>query len=221
MEVRILQGPMETTQLLGGNVTFRCIATGIPQPIITWSSDNDDVIEPSINKPMEDDNTTILSEILLVNIEMDDFVNYTCSAMNQFNTVNASAALINASMRYYSLYKELFIIVFCVAAIPIITVPPQDAVVLLGGNVMFTCTAIGVPAPIITWSNEVNGSINATSNVTMDTSTTSTLVLTNLTELYFNQSYTCTASNEHGMSDSSAVLTQGSELVVQRLHVLQ
>ena len=79
---------------------------------------------------------------------MDDFVNYTCSAMNQFNMVNASAALINASMHYHSLYKELFIIIFCVAAIPMITVPPQDAVVLLGGNVTFTCTAIGVPAPI-------------------------------------------------------------------------
>ena len=53
----------------------------------------------------------------------------------------------------------------------------------------------------------------------MDTSTTSTLVLTNLTESYFNQSYTCMASNEHGISNSSAVLTQGSELVVQCLHV--
>lgn len=95
-----MQGPMETTQLLGGNVTFRCEATGIPLPTITWSSDNDDMIEPSLTKIMDDDNTTILSEILLVNIEMEDFVNYTCSAMNQFNMVNASTVLINASMHY-------------------------------------------------------------------------------------------------------------------------
>ena len=100
VEVRILQGPMEMTQLLGGNVTFRCIATGIPLPTITWSSDNDDMIDPSLTKIMEDDNTTILSEILLVNIQMENFVNYNCSAMNQFNTVNASTVLINASMYY-------------------------------------------------------------------------------------------------------------------------
>lgn len=87
--------------------------------------------------------------------------------------------------------------------------------VLLGGNVTFTCTAIGVPAPNITWSNEVNGIIEATNNDTMDTSTTSTLMLTNLTASYFNQSYTCTASNVHGMSNSSAVLTEGSELMAQ------
>ena len=114
------------------------------------------------------------------------------------------------------MYEELFIIeLLCIAAIPIITIPPRDAVVLLGGQVTFTCTAIGVPAPNITWSNVVNGTIEATSNVTMDTSTTSTLVLTNLTASYFNQSYTCTASNEHGMFNISAVLTEGSELVVQ------
>ena len=101
-----------------------------------------------------------------------------------------------------------------------ITIPPEDAVVLLGGEVTFTCTAIGVPAPIITWSNEVNGTINATSNITMDTSTTSILTLTNLTASYFNQSYTCTASNIHGMTNSSAVLTEGSELLVQCLNVL-
>ena len=91
---------METTQLLGGNVTFRCTATGIPRPTIRWSSDIDDMIEPSNTKIMEDDNTTILSEILLVNIRMEDFVNYTCSAVNQFKTVNESAALINASMHH-------------------------------------------------------------------------------------------------------------------------
>ena len=102
-----------------------------------------------------------------------------------------------------------------------ITVPPEDAVVLLGGEVMFTCTAIGVPAPNITWSNEVNGSIDAMDTITMDTSTMSILTLTNLTESYFNQSYTCTASNEHNVTNSSAVLTQGSELVVQCQYVLQ
>ena len=92
----ITKAPMETTQLLGGSVMFRCIATGIPLPTITWSSNNHPMIDP-INQTQLDD-ITIFSEILLTDISMEDFVNYTCSAMNMFNTMNASAPLINASM---------------------------------------------------------------------------------------------------------------------------
>ena len=100
-----------------------------------------------------------------------------------------------------------------------ITVPPENAIVLLGGNVTFTCTAIGVPAPTITWSNEVIGAINATSIEIEDTvTTTSMLTLTNLESSYFNQSYTCMASNEHGMVNRSAVLTEGSELGANLMH---
>lgn len=77
----------------------------------------------------------------------------------------------------------------------------------------FTCTAIGVPAPVMTWSSETNDTINATDVTIDDTSTTSTLTLTNLMSFYFNQSYTCTASNDHGMINSSAFLTEGSELL--------
>ena len=91
----ITEAPMETTQLVGRNVTFRCIATGIPLPNITWSSDNREVINPSSETQL--DNITIFSEII-INVGMDDFVNYTCSAMNRLNMVNESAALINASM---------------------------------------------------------------------------------------------------------------------------
>ena len=93
-----------------------------------------------------------------------------------------------------------------------ITERPEDAIVLLDGNVTFACVAIGVLAPTITWSNEVNGTINATSVDIMDTMTTSMLTLTDLAMFYFNQSYTCMASNEHGMANYSAVLTEGSEL---------
>ena len=105
-----------------------------------------------------------------------------------------------------------------ITAIPVITEPPENAIVLLGGNVTFTCEAIGVPAPTITWSNEVIDAINATSIEIMDTMTMSVLTLTNLASSYFNQSYTCTASNEHGMVNSSAILTEGSELGANIMH---
>ena len=108
MEARILEGPMETTQLLGGSVVFTCLATGIPIPTISWSSDIDPMIEPN-NTVIFDDNS-IMSEIVVDNIQMEDFVNYICSAMNQFNTVNASAALINASMLISYCRKSLLVI---------------------------------------------------------------------------------------------------------------
>ena len=95
MEVVITEAPMETTQLVGRNVTFRCTAIGIPLPSITWSSDNREVIDSSSETQLDD--ITIMSEIM-INVGMDDFVNYTCSAMNRFNMVNESAPLINASM---------------------------------------------------------------------------------------------------------------------------
>ena len=84
-------------------------------------------------------------------------------------------------------------------------------VMLLGGNVTFTCTAIGIPPPIITWSSGSNDSIPATSNAVIGESTTSTLTLTNLMLSDFNQLYTCNASNVHGSSTESALLIQGSE----------
>ena len=210
MEAKITEAPMETTQLLGLNVTFSCTATGIPIPFITWSSDNEDMINAN-NVTILDD-ITIFSEILLVNVGMDDFVNYTCTATNRFNMVNASAMLINASMTISCYNMSIIIMQFIVSAIPIITQPPEDAIVLLGGEVTFSCMAIGVPAPNITWSSETNGTINATTTVTMETYTISTLTLTNLMSTYFNQSYICIASNEHGMVNSSAFLQEGSEL---------
>lgn len=112
VEAQITQPPVETTQLLGLDVMFDCTATGIPRPAITWSSDNRVKIMPNSTTML--DNTTIRSTILLANIAMEDFVNYTCTAMNRFNTVNASALLINASM-IITHYRIVFLhhIIYC------------------------------------------------------------------------------------------------------------
>ena len=96
-------------------------------------------------------------------------------------------------------------------AIPITTVPPRNSTALLGGDVTFTCMAIGIPAPIITWSSGSTDNIPATSNTVSGESTSSTLTLNNLILSDFNQSYTCNASNEYGATSRSAVLIQGSE----------
>jgi len=97
----IIQRPLEVTSLINGGVTFTCIATGIPLPTITWSSDtNGDITANSETMNM----TTVSSEIIISDVQVDDFINYTCTAENQFALVNATAMLVNASM----LILELF-----------------------------------------------------------------------------------------------------------------
>jgi len=84
------------TSLINDSVTFTCTATGIPLPNITWSSDTDGDIT-AIAQTMSNI-TTIYSEIIISDVQVDDFTNYTCTAENQFGSVNATAMLVNASM---------------------------------------------------------------------------------------------------------------------------
>ena len=203
----IIQSPTEVTSLIGGSVLFTCTVTGIPLPTISWSSDTGGDI--ATNTQTMFNMTTIYSEIIISNVQMDDFTNYTCTAQNQFGSVTAVAMLVNASMLLVDLLV-LYSINFHIA-IPIITVSPEDSTVLLGDDVTFTCITNGIPAPIITWSSDSNDSIPATSNTVSGESTISTLTLNNLMLSDFNQSYTCITSNEHGTTSRSAVLIQGSE----------
>ncbi|XP_065905338.1 hemicentin-1-like isoform X4 [Dysidea avara] len=196
ISANIIQGPLEVTSLIGGSVMFTCTATGIPLPTISWSSDTGGDIT-TIAQTMSN-MTTIYSEIIISDIQMDNFTNYTCTAENQFASVTAVAMLVNAT-------------------IPIITIPPEDSTVLFGGDVTFTCRAIGIPAPIITWSSDSNDNIPTTSNIAeSEESTRSTLTLNNLMLSDFNQSYTCNASNEHGTTSRSALLIQGMAAVITK-----
>jgi len=92
----ISQGPMEATSLIGGSVVFTCTATGIPLPTITWSSDTDGDITANTEKMLN--MTTTYSEIIISDVQVDEFTTYTCTAENQFRSVTGTAMLLNASM---------------------------------------------------------------------------------------------------------------------------
>ena len=93
--VEITQGPMEVTSLIGGEVTFTCMATGIPLPTITWM-DQDGVINASNETIL--DMITVYSQIIIPDVQMEDFTTYTCTAMNLFGMIAEDAMLVNASM---------------------------------------------------------------------------------------------------------------------------
>ena len=87
---------MGVTSLIGGSVMFTCTAIGIPLPTITWNSDTDGDITANTETFLN--MTTIYSEVIISDVQVDDFTNYTCTAENQFGSVNSTAMLVNASM---------------------------------------------------------------------------------------------------------------------------
>ena len=94
--------------------------------------------------------------------------------------------------------------------VPVITQGPMNMSGVLGGSVVFTCTATGIPLPDITWMDEDGNIVTTTSDMIIDgTVIRSTLTLSNLQDEDFDN-YTCTATNMFD-SDSVTVLL-GSEL---------
>lgn len=93
--------------------------------------------------------------------------------------------------------------------VPNIIQGPMDVAGMLGETVTFTCTAIGIPIPNITWSSDDMSSIEATRDIVMgDNTIVSMLRLSNLQDEDFVY-YICTATNMFGSDDVTALL--GSE----------
>ena len=82
----IIELPQDALQVLGRNVSFRCVAFGIPQPTITWmltATDNTMMVLNSTSS--EVDGAVIRAELNLTNITVQDFGVYSCIASNMFS----------------------------------------------------------------------------------------------------------------------------------------
>lgn len=71
--------PSDFNASAGGNVTFSCIATGLPEPNITWYKDGQEIVDGV--------NTTVLlrrtaSTLTLQNVDHSDAGVYWCNGSN-------------------------------------------------------------------------------------------------------------------------------------------
>jgi len=80
---------------------------------------------------------------------------------------------------------------------------------VIGGSIMFNCTATGIPLPTITWIDENDNSVLVGSDMIIDSTTIlSILTLSNLQDDDFDN-YTCTATNMFGSDSVTTLLSEG------------
>ncbi|XP_068119933.1 peroxidasin homolog isoform X2 [Hyperolius riggenbachi] len=122
--------PQNTEVLKGGSVTLECSVTGDPQPKITWTTENGEVL------PTEGRFTITSSGGLYIqNVTTADQGLYYCHARNSEGSVQASASIIVQDQQK-------------------VTVLPGNQTVTEGRDVKFLCSATGRPAPVITWTKD-------------------------------------------------------------------
>ena len=149
--------------------------------------------------------TDISSMLTVLSPTPLDAGDYACVAVNNINTVNASAT-------------------FTVYVVPTVSVAMSAYTVNENSTVTFQCNGTGVPEPVITWYR--NGALItddrfSTSNATLqDSSTliynvTGSLTLTNVydTDTDTDTGYSCVANNTAGNATVSFGLTVNCKLI--------
>ena len=90
VDPEITQGPVDAARKLGESVNFTCVATGVPLPVITWSSNSNGNIAGQSSMV---DEMTVQSQIMLSALQLGDFGMYNCTATNSFNVTRETALL--------------------------------------------------------------------------------------------------------------------------------
>ncbi|NWW73003.1 NEGR1 regulator, partial [Climacteris rufus] len=173
----------------GSNVTLVCLATGKPEPSISWRH-----ISPSGECPAglglgngwdrgemwSRDTRAPPMQMGVCNSPSDLVSTCQCPSHNSFLSVAPTI-------------QEL-----------------KSSGVMLGGNGLIRCEGAGVPAPLFEWFKGDRKLINGQQGITIKNySTRSLLTVTNVTEEHFGN-YTCVAANKLGTTNASLPLNPPS-----------
>ncbi|XP_054546981.1 neuronal growth regulator 1 isoform X1 [Talpa occidentalis] len=162
----------------GTNVTLTCLATGKPEPSISWRH-----ISPSA-KPFE--NGQYLD---IYGITRDQAGEYECSAENDVSFPDV---------------KKVKIVVNFAPTIQEI----KSGTVAPGRSGLIRCEGAGVPPPAFEWYKGEKKLFNGQQGIIIQNfSTRSILTVTNVTQEHFGN-YTCVAANKLGTTNASLPLNQ-------------
>ncbi|XP_072174592.1 basement membrane-specific heparan sulfate proteoglycan core protein-like [Diadema setosum] len=159
---------------VGESVTFECLAKGDPTPVVTWTRlDSEMPITVVIRG----------SKLTIPQVSLSDAGLYRCTAAN----------IVGSRTSQVFLYVQ---------SAPQLSVTPSTRTAPRGSTVVFSCLAVGFPAPEITWHKE-NGDLPADYQIS-----NGILTLNNVRESD-EGTYVCTAANNGGTSEFSATLIIG------------
>ncbi|NXQ10901.1 NEGR1 regulator, partial [Peucedramus taeniatus] len=164
----------------GSNVTLVCLATGKPEPSISWRHISPSDLTESSGFGEGNDIFELIPE-------------WFCPV---FRLVFPFLWMISGSsplVLFAPTIQEL-----------------KSSGVMLGGNGLIRCEGAGVPAPVFEWYKGERKLINGQQGITIKNySTRSLLTVTNVTEEHFGN-YTCVAANKLGTTNASLPLNPPS-----------
>ncbi|NXH39810.1 NEGR1 regulator, partial [Dicaeum eximium] len=165
----------------GSNVTLVCLATGKPEPSISWRH-----ISPSGESGSFGEGKDILELIPELQGQEEQQRWVSCLSTCQCPSHNS----------YFSVAPTIQEL--------------KSSGVMLGGNGLIRCEGAGVPAPLFEWYRGERKLINGQQGITIKNySTRSLLTVTNVTEEHFGN-YTCVAANKLGTTNASLPLNPPS-----------
>lgn len=169
--------PERQTISQGNNVELRCLTSGEPRPVITWSKVNEN-IGPGV---------TIEGAVLrITNTMVSDRGMYVCTAQNEGGSAQA-AAIVEVERREP----------------PVIEVYPEvRQTIVVGASALFQChLTAGIPNPTVRWSR-TDGRPLTTNTETLNGG----VLRFNQVQGDEEGSYMCTAENDAGSVTAIAIL---------------
>ena len=184
--------PSDETVYAGVTTLFVCVATGIPDPSISWLLNDvmvtdDDQHNITMVTDVVDGVTFVTSTLKICEIDFNDEGTYQCVA--NVPGLNESASF---EIQVQGVVAEII-------------VEPMNITVVTGTEVTLLCQATGAPPPTVTWTRDGAMAEGTVTNTLFDlTSVNSTLDLGPVNE---TATYTCSASSSNVTDSASASAT--------------